>query len=411
MANSVIMPALEVAQETAKLVAWLKKEGDSIQKGEMLLEIETDKATMEVEAEADGVLAGVTAAVGEDIPVGQVIAWILDPGESLPGADGRVIQAAGDLEESPNVKAANDMAAGESGQTEQAEKAIRSIGQISPKARRLAKEAGIDLDAVQGTGPGGEILASDIRALIEAKANHVPASQSVAPAAEQLEPLSSIGRLMAERTAQSWTTVPHFFVEREVDASGLNRARAALGPAIEQSHGVKLTHTDLLVALVARVLTKHPRLNASWMDACIRLNPDVNISIAMAVPEGVVAAVVANAHSATLGEIARQRRVLSERARDGHLRLADLTGGTFTISNLGMFHVDSFSAIITPPQAAILAVGAIKDRAVPIEGGVGVRPMLRLNLSVDHRVADGAKAATFLHDLAGAIEEPEKWLA
>lgn len=405
MAISVIMPALEVAQETAKLVAWLKKEGDSIQKGELLLEIETDKATMEVEAEADGVLAGVTAAVGDDIPVGQVIAWILDPGESVPGASGTVISAAVEVKTPPIAEAASLAVA--SG----AEPSIQSIGQISPKARRLAKEAGIDLDTVQGTGPGGEILTSDIRAVIEAKAPHAPASEPVAPAAEQTEPLSSIGRLMAERTTQSWTTVPHFFVEREVDASGLNRARAALGPAIEQSRRVKLTHTDLLAALVARVLTKHPRLNASWMDGGIRLNHDVNISIAMAVPDGVVAAVVSNAHTTPLGEIAFRRRELTEHARDGHLRLADLTGGTFTISNLGMFHVDSFSAIITPPQAAILAVGAIKDRVVPIEGGVGVRPMLRLTISVDHRVADGAKAAAFLHDLAGAIEEPEKWLA
>ncbi len=404
MATSVIMPALEVAQETAKLVAWLKKEGDSIQKGELLLEIETDKATMEVEAEADGVLAGVTAKVGEDIPVGQVIAWILAPGESVPKTNGTVDLAAEKFEASPVVEATNSTVVSAVKSSDQ------SAWQISPKARRLAKEAGIDLSSVHGTGPGGEILASDIRALIDAKGNQTPASEPPAPAAAQLEPLSSIGRLMAERTTQSWTTVPHFFVEREIDASALNRTRAALGPGIEQSHGVKLTHTDLLVALVARILTKHPRLNASWTDGVIRVNPDINISIAMAVPEGVVAPVVRNAHTATLVEIAQQRRDLAERARNGRLRLADLAGGTFTISNLGMFQVDSFSAIITPPQAAILAVGAIKDRVVPIEGGVGVRPMLRLTISVDHRVADGAKAAAFLHDLAEAIEKPEQWL-
>lgn len=405
MAISVIMPALEVAQETAKLVAWLKKEGDSIHKGELLLEIETDKATMEVEAEADGVLAGVTAKVGEDIPVGQVIAWILGPGESVPDANGTANPIAKEFDASPVMATASPTVAST------AEPPLQGIGQISPKARRLAKEAGIDIGSVQGTGPGGEILASDVRAVVEAKANQAPASMPVAPGAAQLEPLSSIGRLMAERTTQSWTTVPHFFVQREIDASALNRSRTAFGPAIEQSVGVKLTHTDLLVALVARTLTQHPRLNASWIDGGIRLNPDINISIAIAVDEGVVAPVVANAHTATLSEIARQRRDLSERARDGRLRLPDLTGGTFTISNLGMFQVDSFSAIITSPQAAILAVGAIKDRVVPIEGGVGVRAMLRLTLSVDHRVADGAKASAFLRDLAGAIEEPEKWLA
>ena len=400
MAISVIMPALEVAQETAKLVAWLKEEGDTIQKGEQLLEIETDKATMEVEAEADGVLAGVTATAGEDIPVGRVIAWILNPGESVPAANDASVPEVKEAATPTVAEAASPAVA--SG----AETPVQSIKQISPKARRLAKEAEIDLNAVKGTGPSGEILASDIRAILEAKAHHAFASAPVAPAALRIEPLSSIGRLMAERTTQSWTTVPHFFVEREIDASGLNRARAALGQVIERVNGVKLTHTDLLIALVARVLTKHPHLNASWMGDAIHLNSEVNISIAMAVPDGVVAAVVTNAHTAALAEIARQRRDLTERTREGRLRLADLTGGTFTISNLGMFQVDSFSAIITPPQAAILAVGAIKDRVVPIEGGIGVRPLLRLNLSVDHRVADGAKAAAFLNDLAGAIEDP-----
>jgi pyruvate dehydrogenase E2 component (dihydrolipoamide acetyltransferase) len=402
MAIRVIMPALEVAQETGKLVAWLKKEGDSVQKGELLLEIETDKAVMEVEAEADGILTGVVARPGEEFPVGHVIAWILSPGESIPN-EGNVEAEA----EAP--KATPAIAAALAPETV-AEQIAANASQISPKARRLAKEAGIDISKVKGTGPGGEILASDIRDAIEAQAQPA-APVPVAPAAAESEPLSSIARLMAERTTQSWTTVPHFFVEREVDAGGLNRVRAILGPAIEQAHGVKLTHTDLLIALVARTLLKHRRLNASWIDNGIQLNSSVNISIAMAVEDGVVAPVVTNAHTAPLSEIAKLRRELTERARAGRLRMIDLTGGTFTISNLGMFQVDSFSAIITPPQAAILAVGAIKDRVVPIEGGVGVRPTLRLTVSADHRIADGAKAAAFLNDLAAAIEDPEKSLA
>jgi pyruvate dehydrogenase E2 component (dihydrolipoamide acetyltransferase) len=403
MAFRVIMPALEVAQETGKLVSWLKNEGDSVQKGELLLEIETDKAVMEVEAEADGILAGVVAKPGEEFPVGHVIAWILSPGESIPRegkqeAEAEAPKASAAIEESPVPEAV-------------AAPIAASVAQISPKARRLAKEAGIDISKVRGTGPGGEILASDIRDAIETQAQMpTPAEAPAEPARSERESLSSIGRLMADRTTQSWTTVPHFFVEREVDATGLNRARAALGAAVEQAHGVKLTHTDLLIALVARTLVKHPRLNASWIENGIQLNASVNISIAMAVEDGVVAAVVPNAHVAQLADIAKQRRELTERARAGRLRMADLTGGTFTISNLGMFHVDSFSAIITPPQAAILAVGAIKDRVVPIQGGVGVRPTLRLTVSADHRVADGAKAAAFLNDLAAAIEEPEKLL-
>jgi pyruvate dehydrogenase E2 component (dihydrolipoamide acetyltransferase) len=402
MAFRVIMPALEVAQETGKLVAWLKNEGDSVQKGELLLEIETDKAVMEVEAEADGILAGVVARPGEEFPVGHVIAWILSPGESVPNEGNGEAEAEA-------LKATPATAAALAPETV-AEQIAAHASQISPKARRLAKEAGIDISKVKGTGPGGEILASDIRDAIEAQAQPA-APVPVTPAAAESEPLSSIGRLMAERTTQSWTTVPHFFVEREVDAGGLNRVRAILGPAIEQAHSVKLTHTDLLIALVARTLLKHPRLNASWIDNGIQLNSSVNISIAMAVEDGVVAPVVMNAHTAPLSEIAKLRRELTERARAGRLRMTDLTGGTFTISNLGMFQVDSFSAIITPPQAAIVAVGAIKDRVVPIEGGVGVRPTLRLTISADHRIADGAKAAAFLKDLAAAIEDPEKSLA
>jgi len=366
-----------------------------------LLEIETDKAVMEVEAEAEGILAGISAHVGEEVPVGQVIAWLVGPGESIP----ENISSQNGAATAPQVVARSEIVA-ESAAA--AQPSAPAAMQISPKARRLAKEAGIDLKTVRGTGPSGEIQSADIHALINANAS----KSAEPPAAEVplLQPLSSIGRLVAERTTQSWTTVPHFFVEREVDASALNSARATLAPAIEQEHGVKLTHTDLLVAIVARTLPKHPSLNASWTSEGIRLNPAVNISIAIAVEDGVVAAVVPNAHLATLAQITQQRRDLADRARAGRLRPADLAGGTFTVSNLGMFKVDSFSAIITPPQTAILAVGAIVDRAVVVNGCVAVRPTFRVTLSVDHRVADGAKAAAFLQDFAVAIGDAEKLL-
>jgi pyruvate dehydrogenase E2 component (dihydrolipoamide acetyltransferase) len=214
---------------------------------------------------------------------------------------------------------------------------------------------------------------------------------------------------MAERTTQSWTTVPHFFVVREVDAGALNETRQQLGTQIERSRNVKLTHTDLLVALVARVLKMHPRVNASWTGEGVRANAEINIGIAMAVDDGVVAPVIRNADKVELSEIAVQRRHLAERARSGKLRPVDLAGGTFTISNLGMFGVDAFTAIIIPPQAAILAVGRIGDRVVPVNGHPGVRPMMTLTLSSDHRVVDGARAAEFLRDLAAAIINPEQY--
>ena len=211
---------------------------------------------------------------------------------------------------------------------------------------------------------------------------------------------------MAERTTQSWTTAPHFFVTREIDASALLAAREKRSPGIEKDFAVKLSHTDLLVAAVARALAKHPLLNASWTGNAVRLNPDINVGIAMAVENGVVTASIPGANTKKLGEISVARRDLTERARAGKLRPADITGATFTISNLGMYHVDAFTAIIVPPQAAILAVGRIADRVVPVDGKPGIRPMISLTLSCDHRVLDGARAALFLNDLAAAILEP-----
>jgi len=260
---------------------------------------------------------------------------------------------------------------------------------------------------VGGSGPGGEILASDVQAAA------APVASSLAERTAQtvnLEVPTTLGRLMAERTTQSWTTVPHFFVTREIEASALNKYREDLAPAIERAHSIRITHTDLLVALISRVLLKHPRLNSSWTAEGIRLHDHVNMGVAIAVNDGVVAAVIPNAHTAPLAEVARQRRDIAERSRAGKLRPADIADATFTISNLGMYHVDQFTAIITPPQAAILAVGAIADRAVAIEGKPAVRPMMTLTLSCDHRAADGARAALFLNDLAEALRQPEKHL-
>jgi pyruvate dehydrogenase E2 component (dihydrolipoamide acetyltransferase) len=226
----------------------------------------------------------------------------------------------------------------------------------------------------------------------------------------KLETLTAIGRLMAERTTQSWTSVPHFFLTRDVDASALNAVREKLLAAPGASAGAQITHTDLLTAIVARVLVNHPRMNASFTPAGIQLHAGVNIAIAIAVNDGVVAAVIPNAHTANLAEIATQRRDLAERAKAGKSRTQDLAGATFTISNLGMFEIDSFTAIIPPPQAAILAVGAIKDRVVGVDGKPAVRGMMTLTLSSDHRVIDGAQGARFLNDLVEALAEPQKYL-
>jgi len=421
MALSVVMPALEMAQETGKLVSWMKKEGEQVRKGEMLLEVETDKAVVEIEAAGDGLLSGITAQVGDVVPVGQTIAWLLQPGESLPTTS-----------DVPTVTGRRTDAAPVAAVASSEVVASRGVGaRVSPKARRLAQDHGVDLATVRGSGPGGEILADDIlairrraealasadtrtlkRALYEEMPDtptaNVASNSDVASGFNRTstpgaEGLSSIARLMAERTTQSWTSVPHFFLTRDVDATALNAAREALLPTVETSHSVRITHTDLLVAAVGRALRKHLRMNASWNSDRIVLHPDVHVAIAMSVDQGVVTAVVRGADTASVGDIAVRRRELTERARAGRLQPADLSGATFTISNLGMFDVDAFSAIIVPPQAAILAIGAITDRVVAVGGQAAVRPMLTLTLSSDHRVIDGAGAAQFLRDLVTTI--------
>jgi pyruvate dehydrogenase E2 component (dihydrolipoamide acetyltransferase) len=385
MPISVVMPALEMAQETGKLVSWLKKDGDRIVKGEPLLEVETDKAVMEIEAPGDGVLAGISAQPGTEIPVGRAIAWIVQPGEVPPtdaeeGATGRRIGLEAGAKLSPAAQI----------------HVISRKLKISPKARRLAKEHGVNLSRLQGSGPEGEILAADVMAAAGTALSPAPVTTD--------ESGSTVTRLMAKRVTEAWITVPHFYVVRDVDAAGLQSARERWANSVEQSHGMKLTITDLLVAIVARTLARHSEMNASWLDGHVQHHPEINISLAMAVEGGVVAPVIHTANKLSLAEIAKLRSDLSERARSSKLRPTDITGGTFTISNLGMFDVDEFTAIITPPQLAIIAIGRIADRVVAVNGQPVVRPMMAITLSSDHRVIDGAKAALFMRDLVKEIQ-------
>jgi pyruvate dehydrogenase E2 component (dihydrolipoamide acetyltransferase) len=406
MAISVVMPALEMAQETGKLVSWKKKAGEQVKKGEMLLEIETDKAVVEIEAAGDGILGGVTAKEGDVVPVGQTSAWLLKPGEQPP-TNVAAAQTGRKMDSAPAAAAVAAPAAAP-------EPVSAAEAKISPKARRLAREHGVDIAKLRGSGPGGEILAEDIMKASAAAASSPaatarPSSPPAAAPSGPPEAVSSIGRIMAERTTQSWTSVPHFFVTREVDATALNATRERWIPIIEKSHGVKVTHTDFIVAAVARALHLHPRMNGSWTNDKISLNSHVNVALAMAVENAVVTAVIKDTDRVGLGDIAKQRKELAERARANRLQPADITGATFTISNLGMFNVDSFTAIIVPPQAGILAVGAIADRVIARDGLIGVRPTVNLTLSSDHRVVDGARAAAFLNDVVLSLNEIDRW--
>jgi pyruvate dehydrogenase E2 component (dihydrolipoamide acetyltransferase) len=393
MAHNIVMPALEMAQESGKLLAWRKQEGQSVNKGEPLFDVETDKAVVEIESPGEGILAGITAREGDVVLVGATIAWLLLPGESLPAPvaavnSGRHMKS--DAASAP-VSTPGNTLPGSSPSLK-----------ISPKARRLARENNIALEGVRGSGPEGEIVADDILALVKNQASTAVAS---AGTTASTGPLSAVARLMAERTTQSWTSVPHFFVVREVDSGALLAGRESIAADLKKSNGVRVTITDLLVACTAQVLRKHPQLNSSWSGG-VQSNPAINVALAIAVQDGVASVVIPAADAKSVEDIAKLRVSLTERARQGRLQPRDIAGATFTISNLGMYKVDAFSAIISAPQAAILAVGAISDRVVAIAGQPAIRPVMTLTLSCDHRVVDGARAAMFLSDLCDALQAP-----
>lgn len=376
------MPALGVSQETGRVIRWNAVEGETVRAGEELLEIETDKVTVSIEAPDSGVLAGVRAAEGEDVPVGQVIAFIVAPGEEPPAAPA-------DGEEPPEPVSAR-AAVASSVRTAAADSARRPA---SPLARRRARERGVDLAEIRGSGPGGAVLASDLTA------------DATAPAALPGEPVS-VGPLwtrMVERTATSWAGAPHFYLQREARADRLVGWRDALAGQVS---GV--TFTDLLVKLTAAALRRHPEVNATFEGDRILRHEGIGVGIAVAIEEGLVVPVIGDADALAISEITARRRGLTERARSGSLEPGDVAGGTFTISNLGTHGVDAFFAIVNPPQAAVLAVGRIAPRVVADDGRPVVRPMLTLGLSCDHRVLDGARAARFLETLASLIEEPAR---
>ncbi len=424
MAKDVIMPALGMAQETGTLLQWLKAPGDAVIQGEPLMEVETDKATVEVEAPASGILSDVTAQPGDVIPVGKTIARILMPREVGSTADPARVHVtatpiAARMAAEHNLDLSQIKPQGGRVQKEEvlaylaARKKAPSNGRTlaSPKARRLARERGLDLDAIPGSGPEGAVLAADVTAyaILEPQPMQMPVETprlAVSSGEPETLAVSRMWRVMAERVSQAWTTIPHFYLLREVNAARL----IAWRDEAQKRSAEKITYTDLLVKLVAAALHPHPRLNASWQNDSIALNRDINIGLAVAVDDGLVVPVIHRADQLGLGQLAARRVELVAKAQAGRLSPDDLGGGTFTLSNLGMYGVDAFNAIVNPPQAAILAVSRIADRVVPLNGQPAVQPMLTLGLSCDHRVVDGARGAQFLQTLAEMIEEPLRLL-
>ena len=401
MATNVILPALGMAQDTGKIVQWLKAEGEAVREGEFIAEIETDKATVELEAPATGTLARLHAA-GDEVPVGQAIAVILADGESASAVLGtsavHVAQADALGAASGN---SHEVAPSSATMTVQPADTHRRLG--SPKARRIAAAHGLDIGQIAGSGPRGVVLAADVlSAAARVNQSNGAAQDDRSAAVTAASPLSRTARLMAERTTQSWTTTPHFFLLRELDASAFKNWHAQAQRRMTE----KVTYSDLLVKVVATALRLHPQLNASWQNGAIVIHEEVNIALAVAAPDGLQVPVIPRADDLSLSGIARHRAEIVERAQTGKLRLTDLQGGTFTISNLGMYGIDAFNAIINAPQAAILAVGAVVDRVIPVAGQPAIRPTLTLSLSCDHRVVDGARGAQFLATVAELITDP-----
>lgn len=413
MATNVILPALGMAQDTGKIVEWLKMEGERVTEGEPLVVIETDKAAVDLEAPASGVLAQVSAVAGEEVPVARVIAVILSPEEAAANPSTVAAQSVPAVALAPAAASApagwpTSSIASTLGAPSSSVPGRNGRRGASPKARRIAAERGLDIPSIRGSGPGGVVLAADVLAaaqdtVVAPKAPATPERASEG-APTGVSAVSTSWRLMAERTTQSWTTVPHFFLVREVNAAQMVSWRKHAAQQVSDA----ITYTDLLVKIVAEALRRHPRLNAAWDNGTIVTNEQVNVGLAVATDDGLVVPVIHQADDLSLRAIARQRADLVTRAQSAQLRLRDLQGGTFTISNLGMYGIDAFNAIINAPQAAILAVGRIVDRVVPVDGLPSVQPTLTLSLSCDHRVVDGARGAEFLATVAKLIEQPSE---
>jgi pyruvate dehydrogenase E2 component (dihydrolipoamide acetyltransferase) len=413
MATQVIMPKVDMVMDSGTFVEWLKNEGDHVEKGEPLFVILTDKANIEIEAPGSGILAGLKAQPDDVIPVTEVIAYILEAGESLPSESGTAAEVA------PAPVAPTGAPQPESVAMEAI---LREVGsgdgkvRATPAARRVAAELGIDLALVAGSGARGRIHQNDVLTFAEQKRPAAEAWPAVAapsleiplPDARQKEviPLAGARKIIAERMAYSAFTAPHITLSLRVDMSEAARLRARVQEPIQRKTGQRLSFTAIVARAVATVLPRHPYLNASLKGDQVILWDDVHLGIATSLEDYLIVPVVREAPAKSLEQLVAELGNLLERARARKLTPAEMSGSTFTISNLGMFDIEAFTAIINPPECAILAVGKIVDTPVSTEDGIELRPMMNLTLSADHRVVDGATAARFLAELKATLENP-----
>ena len=394
MALAVILPKLDEAMRSGRIVKWLKKEGDRVKKGDILFELETEKVVFEVEAEKPGILSSIQAKRGDMVRVGATVAFILEPGEKAP--------------EVPAGKAKPEPASIAKGEAPVAVPRGVEV-KASPVAKRIAKEHNIDLSLVKGTGPDGRIVREDVlQAVEESKAAATPPCQEDVEG--EIVPLSSIRETIAKRMTESFK-VPHFYLTVEVDTRELGKTREKLIPLVESKVGIRLTITDLVIKAVAKALEDNPSMNCAYTDGAVKLFKQINIGLVTSVEGGLVVPVIHQANEKSLAEIAQNRAELVQKARDRKLGMKEMRGSTFTISNMGMFGIDQFSAILQPPEAAILTLGRTADKAVVRNGEIVIRPMMALTLSIDHRVLDGVIGADFLQSLKNYIEKPTDTLS
>jgi pyruvate dehydrogenase E2 component (dihydrolipoamide acetyltransferase) len=387
MATEIKLPRLGQGMESGTIVRWLKSEGEPVEKGEPLYELDTDKVTQEVEADASGVLLRIAVQEGE-VEVGHTIAVIGREGEEVPAEE----------EEAPKVEAPAEAPAPAPVSRDGERRETVRI-KASPLARRIARERGIDLASLHGTGPEGRIVAEDVE---RAEAAPAPATAPAPAAGAEVVPLTSLRRTIARRMTEAWQA-PAFQISMSAD---MTRALAIRARLVERGDTPKPTISDLLTKVAAAALMRHREVNALFEGDAVRLMPTADIGIAVATERGLVVPVIRGCERLTIPEIAAARADLVERARSGKLQQADIEGGSFTISNLGMYGVEQFVAVLNPPQAAILAVGAAQETPVARDGAVEIRPLMTMTLTCDHRSIDGATAADFLRTVKSFLEEP-----
>jgi pyruvate dehydrogenase E2 component (dihydrolipoamide acetyltransferase) len=409
--QTIIMPKMGDAMEEGTLVRWLKQEGDAVQEGEPIAEIATDKATVEIEAPISGVLRGIRVAENAVVPVNTPLAYILQEGESLPAdGDGKASappDAAAAPQPAPTAVAAAPKPAPTP--TDGEERVL-----ASPLARKIAAEHGIDLRQVQGTGPNGRIVVRDVLAYLETRPATVaptPATPpmpapavAAAPVEARVETLNRLRQITAQRTTEAHQTIPHFYLTMEIDMEEALALRQRLNQLDES---LRVSINDLIVKACAVAIEQHPIVNASYQNGQLVHPNGIHIGIAVAVEQGLLVAVLKHCEGKSLRRIAQESQTLIQKAREGKLLPDEMTGNTFTVSNLGMFGIEQFTAIINPPASAILAVGATKRVPVVQEDGtVAARHRMKVTLSCDHRVLDGAVGAQFLQTLKQVLENP-----